>query len=85
MAVTASAISSPPVWTCPRCGWGAPNEAVAFILSALGAGPRPVREVTAEAEAHGIASVRLKAAKKMLRVQFYRAGGRPGIWYWRLP
>jgi hypothetical protein len=87
MSITATA--SPPShivpWTCPRCGWNSPNEAVAFLLESLSPGPRAVREIVAAAEAHGIAQSRLKAAKKMLRVQFFRVGGHPGTWHWRLP
>jgi hypothetical protein len=63
------------------------EEAKAFLLDLLGAGPVEADRVRREARAAGIADVTLRRAKALLGVQSERTGGlgEAGRWTWRLP
>ena len=62
----------------------AKEEAVGFLMSFLAEGPRPAREIYAEAEAAGISKRTLKRAKKILGASS-RKEGMDGPWVWELP
>jgi RecA-family ATPase len=62
------------------------NEAEAFVLSQLEAGPRPAADVLSAANAAGIPRSTLMAAKRRLKVESKRDGfGADGGWTWVPP
>jgi hypothetical protein len=60
-------------------------EAEAFLRQTLAAGPVPVAEVKAKAEADGIAWRTLERAKRTLKVEAFKGGFAASSWAWRLP
>ncbi|WP_165491819.1 AAA family ATPase [Egibacter rhizosphaerae] len=63
---------------------GARGEAETFLAATLEPGPRPAREIIAEASTAGIAERTLKRAKKRLDVRSNKHGP-DGTWSWSLP
>ena len=63
---------------------GARADAKEFLLSALAQGPRPAKDVTAEAGQEGISERTLKRAKRELSVRS-RKPDMTGGWEWSLP
>ena len=62
------------------------DEAVEWLRELLAAGPRPVKEVEAEAKAAGIRSASLRRARGELRCKPVREGfGKDGEWVLHLP
>lgn len=68
---------------------GARVEAAEFLRAALAEGPRPARDVKAEARQAGIPDITLRRAKDRLGVRAEKEGGRLGEraqrWLWSLP
>jgi hypothetical protein len=68
---------------------GARVEAVEFLRGALSAGPRPAKEIKAEARQAGIPDITLRRAKDRLGVHVVKEGGFFGggsqQWMWVLP
>jgi len=60
------------------------EEAMMLLQSLLAEGPRPARDIYAEAEAAGISKRTLKRAKKSLGVTSHKEG-MDGPWLWELP
>lgn len=61
------------------------DEAMGYLLGALGNGPRLARDILDEAaNGYGIAKRTLDRARKELKVEAYRPKV-PGPWWWRLP
>ncbi len=58
------------------------DDAIDFLQVALANGRRPADEVQAEARAQGIGGNALNDAKKALRVEAKREGGKDGRWFW---
>lgn len=58
------------------------KEAQAFLLEALGHGPRPARDVEAEALAQGISHTTLATARGRLHIASTRQGNQ---WIWSPP
>lgn len=66
------------------------DEATAFLGEALSGGPRPARDVEADAREQGISKATLKRAKTRLGIRVVKravVGGRrgEGEWWWALP
>ena len=65
---------------------GGKNEAVAFLETLLGNGPKPVREIQDAATASGIEWRTVERAKQTLGVKAERAEfGARGAWNWQFP
>lgn len=60
------------------------EEAEAFLRDVLKDGPRPQKEIRAEAEDNGIKWHTLKRAKEQLEIESLK-DGKSGIWSWKLP
>ena len=62
------------------------EEAVSFLEDALGAGPRPTRDVLRDARANGISEAAIRRARKALGITAQKAGfGGDGPWCLTLP
>ncbi len=64
---------------------GARADAKEFLLSALAQGPRPAKDVTAEAGQEGISERTLRRAKRNLSVRSSHKPEMNGGWEWSLP
>lgn len=60
------------------------DEATEFLVTELGGGPRPAKEIRNGARSIGITDWPLKAAKKKLAVRSHK-DGMSGGWVWSLP
>jgi hypothetical protein len=62
------------------------DDAESFLAAALSTGPRPTKEVEAEAEGFGVSLTALRRARRSLRVECQRKGfGAEGAYYLSLP
>jgi putative DNA primase/helicase len=68
---------------------GARSEAIEFLRSALADGPRPSKEIEAEAIDAGFSKITLRRAKENLGVHAFKEGGHFGggaqRWMWAMP
>jgi hypothetical protein len=65
-------------------GHAAKNDAVEFLRALLADGPKPAKEIQAEAKDSGISKSTLDRAKQSLGIKPFRSGGKDGVWMWEI-